>query len=142
MSDRASGPHFVLDSNVIVSAALSSGGSPGQALFIAFERGTVIYSSATVREVAEVLARDRLQKYITPHRAEEIVGRLVYEGFEVDVVTHVTDCRDPKDNKFLELALDGEADAIVTGDQDLLILHPWRGIDIVTPTDFLATYGP
>lgn len=46
-------------------------------------------------------------------------------------------CRDPKDDKFLELAIDGRADAIVTGDQDLLVLHPFRGIAVLTPAEYL-----
>ena len=54
----------------------------------------------------------------------------------------VTDCRDPKDNKYLELALEAGADTIVSSDGDLLVLHPWRGIDIVSPSDFVAAFDP
>jgi uncharacterized protein len=50
----------------------------------------------------------------------------------------VTECRDPKDDKFLELALDGKAEVLVTGDSDLLCMHPWRGIAILSPADYLA----
>ena len=50
-------------------------------------------------------------------------------------------CRDPKDNKFLELAVSGEADFIVSGDQDLLVLNPFRNIEIVTANDFLARFN-
>ena len=49
-------------------------------------------------------------------------------------------CRDSRDNKFLALALIADADAIVSSDEDLLTLHPWRGIPILTPTQFLAEY--
>jgi putative PIN family toxin of toxin-antitoxin system len=56
----------------------------------------------------------------------------------IAIVDVVTDCRDPRDNMFLELALSGKADVIVTGDADLLCLHPWRGIAILTPADYLA----
>jgi len=56
----------------------------------------------------------------------------------VVVLESVTDCRDPDDNKFLELALSGKADLIITGDADLLSLHPWRGIAILSPADYLA----
>ena len=54
-----------------------------------------------------------------------------------DVVTRVVECRDPKDNKFLELAIDAHADTIVSGDSDLLCLHPWRSVAIVSPAAFL-----
>ena len=52
--------------------------------------------------------------------------------------TLVRECRDPKDDKFLELALNGRADLIITGDADLLVLNPWRGIEIVTPREYLT----
>jgi putative PIN family toxin of toxin-antitoxin system len=55
----------------------------------------------------------------------------------VEVTSLVSNCRDPKDNKFLELAIDGKATSIVTGDKDLLVLHPFRNINIVTPGAFL-----
>jgi putative PIN family toxin of toxin-antitoxin system len=55
----------------------------------------------------------------------------------VEVTVHVVECRDPRDNKFLELAISGNAECIVSGDQDLLVLHPFRGISIVKPRDFL-----
>ena len=59
----------------------------------------------------------------------------------IDVVDVVTDCRDPKDNKFLESALSGKGSHIITGDSDLLVLHPFRGIAIVNPNSFLAMCG-
>ena len=58
----------------------------------------------------------------------------------LEVIEVVTDCRDPKDNKFLELALIGKATHIVSGDEDLLVLHPFRGISILTPQSFLAQW--
>ncbi len=63
---------------------------------------------------------------------------LLREAELVEITETVTDCRDAKDNKFLELALSGEADYIVSGDEDLLILSPFRGISILTPREFLA----
>lgn len=50
----------------------------------------------------------------------------------------IEECRDPKDNKILEVAVEGKADVIVTGDKDLLVLHPFRGIPIIGPAEFLA----
>ncbi len=131
----------MVDSNVVVSAALSSTGNPGRALILAFEKGVVLYSLASVREFANVLSREKFAKYVLPHSVEALVSKFVDKGVEVDIVSTIVDCRDPNDNKFLELALDGEADFIVTGDEDLLVLHPWRGIDILTPTDFLVVHA-
>jgi predicted nucleic acid-binding protein len=50
----------------------------------------------------------------------------------------VTDCRDPKDAKYLELALAAGAETIVSSDDDLLVLHPWRGVRVLRPADYLA----
>jgi uncharacterized protein len=58
----------------------------------------------------------------------------------IDVNQQVSVCRDPKDNMYLELALSGKADVIITGDNDLLILHPFINIPIITPKDFLDLY--
>ncbi|MBD2778869.1 putative toxin-antitoxin system toxin component, PIN family [Iningainema sp. BLCCT55] len=56
----------------------------------------------------------------------------------IDMTEQINECRDPKDNKYLELALSGQAECIVTGDNDLLVLNPWRGIEILTVQEFLA----
>ncbi len=55
---------------------------------------------------------------------------------EVDEI--ITECRDPKDNKYLELAVSGRADYLITGDQDLLILNPWRNLKIITAPEFFS----
>ncbi len=65
------------------------------------------------------------------------VAQLIQDTTIVEVETVVTDCRDPKDNKFLELAVSGNATAIISGDRDLLLLHPFRDIVIVTPKAFI-----
>jgi len=59
----------------------------------------------------------------------------------VPIVQLVRECREPKDDKFLEVALNGRADVIVTGDADLLVLHPWREIAILSPTVYLKGHN-
>ncbi len=56
----------------------------------------------------------------------------------VDVTENIAECRDPKDDRFLELAVDGNATCIVSGDSDLLVLNPFRGVRILTPQEFIA----
>ena len=68
----------------------------------------------------------------------ELFARYVNSVTIVPQAAMVRECRDPKDDKFLELALDGQADLLVTGDEDLLALHPWRGIPILSPANYLA----
>lgn len=63
---------------------------------------------------------------------------IIHNADLVEVDVTITDCRDPKDNKFLALAVSGQATHLVTGDQDLLILHPYRSTSILTPRQFLA----
>ena len=67
---------------------------------------------------------------------------MILFGREIEIVERVTACRDPDDDMFLEVAVNGRATHIVTGDKDLLALHPFRGIPILTPADFLALIDP
>jgi uncharacterized protein len=59
----------------------------------------------------------------------------------VAVVDSVQDCRDARDNLFLDLALSGRATVVVTGDKVLLALNPWRGVLILTPAMYLQSIG-
>ena len=125
----------VVDTNVLVSALL---GSPAaSALIGAFAAGRFrgVLSPALLAELTEVLARPRLR--LDAHAVVEILELLTVRSQMVSPVVSLESCRDPKDNMLLECALAGSADVIVTGDTDLLILHPFRGIDILTPTQFL-----
>jgi putative PIN family toxin of toxin-antitoxin system len=128
----------VIDTNVAVSAALLPRSVPRQAFDRALAQGTVLISPATVAELNDVLRRPHFDQYV--HEEERLVflATLVREAELVVVTDVVTACRDPKDNKFLELALSGEATHIVSGDEDLLVLHPFRGVRILTPKAFLA----
>jgi putative PIN family toxin of toxin-antitoxin system len=130
---------FVLDTNVIVSAALVRGSIPRLALNKALDLGKLLISAATVIELDDVLRRNRFDKYLTEEERLVFLAALVKEGELVDITDACTDCRDPKDNKFLELALSARATCIISGDADLLILHPFRGaIPVVTPQVFLT----
>jgi putative PIN family toxin of toxin-antitoxin system len=91
-----------------------------------------------VAELNDVLRRPRFDKYLQEEERMEFLATLVREAELVDVTAVVTDCRDPKDNKFLELAVSGKATHVISGDDDLLVLHPFRGIPILTPHDFVA----
>ena len=56
----------------------------------------------------------------------------------VPIIQIVRECRDPKDDKFLEVVLNGRADVIVTGDTHLLKMNPWRGVAVVTPATYVG----
>lgn len=131
----------VIDTGVVVSALLLPRSVPRQAFDAAAARGPLLVSDETISELDDVLRRPKLDKYFSETRRLEFLAALVREAEVIDIVDAVTDCRDPKDNKFLELALNGRGSHIVTGDSDLLVLHPFREIAIVTPHSFLNMLG-
>ncbi|HXG11032.1 MAG TPA: putative toxin-antitoxin system toxin component, PIN family [Gemmataceae bacterium] len=128
----------VFDTNTAVSALLFEQSVPGKAFFAALDCGKILLSQATFAELHEVLAREKFDRYLTREEREEFLTMLLREATVVEMTEEIRACRDPKDDKFLELAVSGRATCLVTGDQDLLALHPFRGIPILTPTQFLA----
>src|SRR5260221_4633604 len=131
---------FVFDTNAFVSAALLSGSVNDIALDKAFKTGKVIVSDSTFAEFTEVLFRKKFDKYFNDERRLQVIQKLERDTLLLNVNMIITACRDPKDNKFLELALTADASCIVTGDQDLLILNPFNNIPIVSAADFLKLY--
>src|SRR5262245_1011515 len=121
---------FVFDTNTIISALLLPDSKPRQALDRAQDRGTILISMATLLELNEVITRNKFDKYVSEEKRKEFLAALVKQAELLEVTEKITDCRDPKDNKFLELATSGDAACIVSGDADLLVLHPFRGISI------------
>lgn len=128
---------FVFDTNVLVSALLLNESVPGQALGRALHSGTLLISNDFVRELANVLGREKFDRYIVRDERDRFLASLVRESELVDAAERVHVCRDPEDNHILELAVNGDAGVIVTGDTDLLVLNPFRGVRIVTPAEFL-----
>ncbi|MBH8551785.1 putative toxin-antitoxin system toxin component, PIN family [Nostocaceae cyanobacterium CENA357] len=129
---------FVFDTNVLISAFLFSQSKPRQALDKAQDIGVIVLSNNVLSELEEVLYRPKFDKYLTKERRQEFLEYLTENAQFIDVTEKINECRDPKDNKYLELAVSGKAECIVTGDDDLLVLKPWRGIEILTVQEFLA----
>lgn len=130
-------PHYVFDTNAIVSAVLLKRSVTRRAFDKAVQEGEILVSEETLEEIERVLRRPNFEKYVTEDERMEFLAGLLHGARLVEVTVHVHECRDPEDDKFLDLALSGEADCIVTGDKDLLVLHPFRGIPVVTPRGFL-----
>ena len=129
---------YVFDTNVLVSALLFANSSPRKALELALDTGEILISKETVDELNNVLSRPKFERYVSQSKRERFLLSLVQKSTLIEIQEKIEECRDPKDNKFLELAIDGKATEIVSGDQDLLILHPFRGIPIVTVSQFLT----
>ena len=128
----------VFDTNVVISAMLLPLSIPRRALDRVMREGRTLISAATITELDAVIHLPKFDKYLSEEERIEFLTTLVHEAELVNVVETVTDCRDPRDNKFLELAVSGGATHIVTGDSDLLMLHPFRGIIVVSPSMFLT----
>jgi putative PIN family toxin of toxin-antitoxin system len=88
-------------------------------------------------ELRIVVRCPKLAPYIPPASIEPFLEQVASVATGVEIPTSIRACRDPRDDKFLEVAVHGRADLIVTGDRDLLDLHPFRGIAILTPADYL-----
>ena len=130
-------PCFVFDTSAIISAALLKRSVSRRAFDQALNEGELLASAETIDELNQVLGRADFAHYVTEDERMEFLAVLLREATLVEVTEYVGECRDPRDNKFLELAVSGRAACIVSGDQDLLVLHPFRGIPIVTPRGFL-----
>jgi putative PIN family toxin of toxin-antitoxin system len=129
----------VIDTGVAVSAVLLPRSAPRQAFDVAAAQGRLLVSEATIAELDKVLRRPKFNKYVSEEKRLEFLAALIRSAEAVEVTEIIAECRDPKDNKFLELAVSGKAGQIISGDGDLLTLHPFRGIAIVTPQAFLAS---
>jgi putative PIN family toxin of toxin-antitoxin system len=129
---------LVVDTNVFVSAALIQASWPAILVQWVEVFGGLLKTRATEQELFDVLARPRLLEKVGPLHAIRL--RSLFATAELVTITEsVAECRDPKDDKFLELAVNGKADVIVSGDLDLLTLGSCRGIPIMTPAVFGRT---
>lgn len=127
----------VFDTNVLVSALLLPESIPRQALDVALSQGKLLLSFSVLAELCEVLSRKKFRHYVDEEDIRIFLSALTREAQWVDVDAQIATCRDPKDDKFLELAVSGRATHMVSGDLDLLVLHPYQGIPILTPQSFL-----
>jgi putative PIN family toxin of toxin-antitoxin system len=126
----------VFDNNLLVSAALLVG-VPRQAFDKLLGNGVVLVSVPVLLELAEVLNRPKFDKYVTHDERMRFMVSFLKVAEMVEIRETIVACRDPKDDKLLELAVSGNADFLVTGDKDLLVLSPFRGVEIITPREFL-----
>jgi uncharacterized protein len=134
-------PLVVLDTNVLVSAALFPRSIPGQALRRAREIGILLTTRDLVAELRNVLARNKFDRYVSAALRDEFLVAYISEAEFVVVAERLSVCRDPKDDLVLEAAINGQATCVVSGDDDLLVLHPFRGIPILRPTEFITRHG-
>ncbi len=133
---------FVFDTNVLISAMLFRKGKPRKALNKAIKKGIVTVSDETIKELDETLQYNRFDKYAPlKNRIRSLkLLKKITEKLPVSEAEKVAICRDPDDDKFLTLAKAAKAAAIITGDDDLLVLNPFNDILILSPDEFLKKF--
>ncbi len=131
----------VVDCNVLISAALSKNGTSAKAIKVAEDFHQMILSAKTLREFSDTLLKTKFDKYFRPIDVRFAIISRYFNRCELITPFHsIKACRDPKDDMYLELALSGKANCIITGDPDLWELNPFETIPIISPKDFLDQF--
>jgi putative PIN family toxin of toxin-antitoxin system len=129
----------VVDASTFVSAALKAESLPEQALLRTIGAPhRLILSQEVEDEYREVIFRPKFDRFVSVQRRQQILDLVIVAAERVEPSEPIRECPDPKDDKYLSLALAGRADAIVSSDSHLLSMHPWRGVPILLPARFLA----
>lgn len=128
---------IVLDSNVFISRLLNKDSIPGRAFIKATSSGIILISEEILEELTDVLGRKKFDPYITIEERKDFLRQLSHVVEFVPQLISIKACRDPRDDKFLSLAVNGKADFIITGDNDLLVLDPFRNIRIISCSTYL-----
>ena len=133
--------YIVIDTHVLISAGLLPNSVSAQALILAFERFVMAQNQATWHELQNKIVRKKFDRYFGATGRLDLLARLAQNTTFFEPVAVVVDSRDATDNKFLALALDAQATCILSGDQDLQVLHPYREIPIYSPGEFVKVVG-
>ena len=132
----------VLDTNVLISAALTRTGPPRRVVdLVRADNGVLLFSDETFAELRHRILGSKFDRYVGRESRAAFVALLAAVAEWVPIAGARLGCRDPTDDKILETALMGRADHLVTGDGDLLAMSPFHGIPIITPARFLALHG-
>ena len=129
---------LVIDKNVLISSLFFTTSTPAKAVEKAVTKAQLVATTETLRELIEELLLPKFDRYVRRERRDALLQRVASLVEIVDVLQLIRASRDPRDDKFLEAAVNGRANVIVTGDRDLLDLNPFRGIAIVTPAGYLT----
>jgi putative PIN family toxin of toxin-antitoxin system len=130
----------VIDTNILIRATIKPTGTVGPILSrLRAADYVIIYSEPLLDELIAKLAlpRIRLKYHVNFETVEALVALIALRGELVQPIRRIHVCRDPKDNMFIEAAVAGAAQMIVTGDEDLFVLKQFEGVAMVTPRVFL-----
>ena len=129
---------IVLDTNVLVSAAISRASISRLVFDKVLEEDELVISEELISELRRVLNGEKFNRYSSEIERALFINSVITVATFVVPHEKVTACRDESDNRILEAALASNADIIITGDKDLLVLHPFENIPILTPREFTA----
>lgn len=139
---RTAETRLVLDTNTLISRMLVPGGTAARAVDKAVTAGVLLASEETLTELADVLARPKFDRYVSLEDRRQFLTLLGGIVRVIPIQHRIQACRDPKDDRLLHVALNGEAQFLITGDQDLLVLassfRHSHGVHILSPADYLA----
>lgn len=130
---------LIFDTNTLVSRLLLPGSVPAKAVSKGLHEGQALVSDDTLFELADVLSRKKFDKYISIEERQDFLRMIARLSEKVSIIKIIRECRDPTDDKFLELAVNGKADFLISGDEDLLSLKTFRKTRILSPAEFLNT---
>jgi len=134
-------PRWVIDTNVLISAALSSKGAPFKLVRFCLENGVLVFSSATFEELRSRLYKPKFDPYISLEFRNQLLHDFNASAVWVDVHKVGQYCRDRSDDVFIETALQAKADLLISGDQDLLTAKPVKNVRIVSPAQAIKLLG-
>ena len=129
--------YLVIDTNVFVSAMLFPLSKANRAMEKAALMGSIVLSQPIVYELSSTLSENKFDRYLSLTARLLFLEDIFAQAKIMDSGVEIKVCRDPNDDMFLELAVTAQAACIITGDPDLLTLHPFRGIPILSPAAFL-----
>ena len=130
-------PCIVIDTNVLISAGLLPNSRTAQALAVAVEYFEIAQNAQTWHELETRIARKKLDRYFAPDGRLEHLIQIARSVKRVDPVSSEAVSRDSSDDKFIQLAIDAGARWIISGDADLKDIRHYKGIEILSPLQFL-----
>ena len=127
---------IIIDTNLLVSYIIS-GGHSALSTVIRNENHIIIVSNELFQEYESVLKRPKFQKYFMNVGIDNVLQGFIKILTFVEVVCDFKFCRDPNDDFIIQLAIDSEADFLITGDKDILILKSFGNCKFLTLTEFI-----
>lgn len=131
---------YICDTNIFLSGLISKQSPPYQSVAYILQHGIIAFSQETFQELSEVLGREKFDKIIPLKYRKSFLVNLKDNCIFYEIESTVDICRDPKDNKFLDVAITSNADYLITGDEDLLVLERIEHTSIITPKDFIDSH--